>query len=390
MLTMVHNNRVHIENGTLKVDRKFHVGMQSYVRGVRAPILSIHPKDSPGAVIMDPVEIPCTELGYSVMALRTDRLMRPLPGEREQLRDAIRTSQLVYGGDLGSAKLAAELGVPYILTREYDLLTQISVATSQVASGIRRAARTLRCVFNYARDIQFMRRAAQLHCNGYPIFDETRWFNDKRLLYLDSRMSGDAVISEPALLARLSAHTSRPLRLLYSGRYEPIKGAADAIRVALACLRRGMDIEMHCYGQGSLVDTMRTMVAEAKQTGRVVVHDTVPYPELIEIARTFDIFVCCHIQSDPSCTYLESLGCGLPIVGYGNRMWRRLSEESGAGLATPLHKPEAVADSVQKLSSNADVIRSMSLRARRFAMDHTFEHEFALRIDSLNAALSTT
>ena len=390
MLTMVHNNRVHLENGIFKVDRKFHVGMQSYVRGVRAPILSIHPTSPSGTAIMDPVEIPCAELGYSVMGLRTDKLMRPLPVDRMQLRDAIRNSRLVYGGGLGSAELARKLGVPYILAREYDLLTEISVATSQVVSAVRRAARTLRCVLNYARDIQLLRHAAQLHCNGYPIFDETKRFNDKRLLYLDSRMSMDAVISEAALLARLSGRASRPLRLLYSGRYEPIKGAADAIRVALTCLRRGMDIEMHCYGQGSLVDTMRAMVSEAGQTGRVVVHDTVPYPELIEIARTFDIFVCCHIQSDPSCTYLESLGCGLPLVGYGNRMWRRLSEESGAGLATPLHLPDAVAESVKQLSINADVIQSMSMRARKFAMEHTFEQEFALRIEALNAALGTT
>ena len=203
-------------------------------------------------------------------------------------------------------------------------------------------------------------------------------------------MSVDAVISEAALLARLSARASRPLRLLYSGRYEPIKGANDTIHVALACLSRGMDIEMHCYGQGSLADTMRALAAQAKQTERIVVHDTVPYPELIAIARTFDIFVCCHVQSDPSCTYLESLGCGLPIVGYGNRMWRRLSKESCAGLATPMHQPEAVADSVQELASNSDAMRSMSLRARQFAMEHTFEHEFELRIASLNAALGET
>ena len=110
MLTMVHNNRVHLEGGIFKVDRKFHVGMQSYVRDVRAPILSVHPKSATDEPIMDPVEIPLEELGYSVMALRTDRFMRPIPGERESLRDAIRDSRLVYGGDLGSAQLARELG----------------------------------------------------------------------------------------------------------------------------------------------------------------------------------------------------------------------------------------------------------------------------------------
>ena len=387
MLTMVHNNRVSLEDGIFKVDRKFHVGMQSYVRGVRAPILSVHPQSAPGASIMDPVEVPCAELGYTVMALKTDRLMRPLPGEREQLRDAIRCSQLVYGGGLGSAELAWKMGVPYILAREYDLLTQMNVAMAQVTSRLRRAVRSVRCAFRYARDIPLVHRAAQLHCNGYPIYDESRWFNASRLLYLDSRMSGAAIIPEAALLSRLSSRTGRALRLLYSGRYEPIKGADDAVRVALACLQRGMDIEMHCYGQGSLRDEMRRLAAEAQQPGRIVVHDAVPFPELVAIARTFDIFVCCHVQSDPSTTYLESFGCGLPIVGYGNRMWRRLCAESGAGLSSPMRQPGAVALNVGTLLASPDTIRSMSLRARQFAVEHTFEREFALRIDALNAAL---
>lgn len=390
MLTMVHNNRAQLENGVFKVDRKFHVGMQSYVRGVNAPILSVHPQCSPDASIMDPIEVPYAELGYSVMTLKTDKSMQPFPVERERLRDAILRSQLVYGGDLGSAELADRFGVPYILAREYDLRTQISVAMSQVSSRLRRAARALRCALSYVRDVPLIHRAAQLHCNGYPIFDSTKWFNDRRLLYLDSRMSADMVIPGAELQARLSSRVGRPLRLLYSGRYERIKGADDAVRVALACLRRGMDIEMHCYGQGSLRDQMRRMAAEAPQGKRIHVHDAVPFPELVALSRTFDVFVCCHMQNDPSCTYLESLGSGLPIVGYGNRMWRRLCEASSAGLWSPMGKPEAVAASVQNLVADLDMIDTMSMNARQFAIRHTFEREFTLRIDAINYYLGST
>jgi hypothetical protein len=117
----------------------------------------------------------------------------------------------------------------------------------------------------------------------------------------------------------------------------------------------------------------------------IKVHDAIPYPELAKISRTFDAFVCCHIQSDPSCTYLESLGAGLPIVGYENKMWRGVLNASGAGYASPMHLPERVADGIAALSRPAQ-FRSLSEKALAFAKGHTFEREYQKRIDAINSA----
>jgi len=385
---MVHSNRASIEGGVFRVDRKFHVGMQAYIEKVRAPILSVHPESMPGEQTMDLIEIPCAELGYRVLTLKTDRALRLLPNERDRLRDQFAQSRLLYGMGLGSAKLARNLGVPYILVLERDLQTEIILATTQVSNVVRKCVRAARCALKYATlSIPDMCGAYGLHCNGYPIFDETRWFNSNRLLYLDSRMSTDLVIPEDRLRARLSGRASRPLRLLFSGRYEPMKGADDAVRVAIECIRRGLDVEMHCYGQGSLRTEMRRLAAQSAGSARIQIHDAVPYPELVKISRTFDLFVCCHTQGDPSCTYLESFGAGLPVVGYGNRMWRRLNEESKVGFWSPLRQPQAVANDIQELAADFKTLAAMSMRARQFAIEHAFEHEFKRRTDALNAAL---
>jgi colanic acid/amylovoran biosynthesis glycosyltransferase len=186
----------------------------------------------------------------------------------------------------------------------------------------------------------------------------------------------------------VAARAARPLRLLFSGRYERMKGVADAVAVAVECLRRGLDIEMHFYGQGGLREDMERIAARAARPGRIHIHDAIPYPELVKISRTFDLFVCCHIQSDPSCTYLESFGAGLPIVGYGNRMWRRLSESSGAGLLSPLGRPASVADDVQRLADDFQLLSTLSERAVAFAREHNYENEFGKRIQALNAAMA--
>src|ERR1700722_10242190 len=118
---------------------------------------------------------------------------------------------------------------------------------------------------------------------------------------------------------------------------------------------------------------------------RMHIHDAIPYPDLVKLSRTFDLFVCCHIQSDPSCTYLESFGAGLPIVGYYNRMWRGLLKASGAGYASPMGKPTKVVDDIAKLIT-ARELDELSARALEFAKRHTFELEFQKRVDPLNAA----
>jgi colanic acid/amylovoran biosynthesis glycosyltransferase len=389
-VTMVHTNGARIDGGVLRVDRKFHVGMQKYAENIPVPLTTIHPETAPGETAMDLIEVPCSELNYRIVTVRVDGAQRPLAAEIPRLRDEISRARLLYGGGLGSAEIARSLGVPYILILEYDLQTQITVTTVQVKSGIRRAVRAARCAWHYAvHSIPEMRRAHSLHCNGYPIFDATRRINANNLLYLDSRMSGDMIIHRDELAARLATRGKRPLRLLFSGRYERMKGVDDAVRVAVECLRQGLDVEMHFYGQGALRNEMQAIASQTPRNAQIHIHDAVPYTELVAISRTFDLFVCCHIQSDPSCTYLESFGAGLPIVGYGNRMWRRLQENSGAGFASPLGRPDLVAEDVRRLVSDPRSLELMSEKAVTFAEQHCYEREFTKRIDALNQALAS-
>lgn len=384
MLTFVHSNPALLRDGRLHVDRKFLTGMLRNAKSIDAPIVTIHPRLEVPDSTMDLIEVPCASLPFKVMTA--------LPGAVPDaaLRGLVDRSELVYGSlEWGVDTLVREARIPYVLVLEYDLETQVNVTTSQVSNPLRKLVRKLRCTAAFHRDaVPQMRGAAALHCNGFPVYDESARYNDERLLYLDSRMSADMVIGESQLLARLAARRERGrVRLLYSGRYEPMKGSIDAVKVAIECLRRGLDIEFHSYGQGGLRDTMRALAAQSPAPERIVVHDAIPYPDLVERSRDFDAFISCHVQSDPSCTYLESLGSGLPIVGYANRMWSRLAAECGCGAATPIGNPVAAAEALGALMSDADRLDALSLKARRYSLDHTFEHEFSLRTDAINTML---
>jgi colanic acid/amylovoran biosynthesis glycosyltransferase len=376
-IVMIHANPARLEGNILTVDRKFHVGMLRYAELIRSPIVTINPPLSAGQQIMDQVEVPLAELPYGIQTTVD-------PG---QTVPAIKAARLVYGyeNSMQAATIAREHGVPYIMILEYDLQTKMTETASQVANPLRQVIRRARSAAHYFRKlVPEIRKAHSLHCNGYPIFEATAPYNANRLLYLDSRMSADMLITDEELKARLDNHGGGPLSLLYSGRYEPMKGALDAVKVGLECIRRGLPIEMHCYGQGNQMAAMKKLAAESP----IKVHPAIPYPELVKISHTFDAFVCCHIQNDPSCTYLESMGAGLPIVGYDNRMWKGVLNASSAGYASPMHRPGRVADGIAALS-HPEQLRNLSVKALAFAKSHTFEREYQKRVDAINSAVET-
>jgi colanic acid/amylovoran biosynthesis glycosyltransferase len=392
MLTLIHNNPVRVDGGVLRVDRKFHDGMLNYVRhihgGAEGKIVTVHPLPLEGDRVMDPVEIPIQDLPYKVLGLSMDRRNVLLAQDALKLDAQVAQSRVVVGYGYGTERMAKRHGKRLIACLEYDLQTQLVVIRAGSRDPARAAVGMLRCLREYRQAmVPAMRQAFEVHCNGYPIEKVAAAYNPKRLLYFDSRMSSDMVIGEQALAARLAlrADASRPLKLLYSGRYEPMKGALDAVKAAAECLRRGTRVTMDCYGQGSLLGAMREVAAAAGPAIRVF--DAIPFPELVQKSLAADLFVCCHIQSDPSCTYLESMGAGLPIVGYANRMWTSMAQASQAGVVAASKTPLAVADAIAGCLTPPSRLAELSPNARRFAASHAFELEFARRTDAINTAL---
>jgi glycosyltransferase involved in cell wall biosynthesis len=340
---------------------------------------------------MDLVSVPVSELGYSVQTLEEGITPRhPTPSLISKLSDLVGQSELVYGGGNLTTSLARKANVPAVGVFEYNLRTMIVFATVGVTSALKRAHATARVANYYAREVlPTVRGATLLHCNGYPFYREAQWLNRNRLLYLDSRMRSEMVIGQEQFDARLSERRTRLPRLIFSGRFEAAKGALDTILVAKECLARGLRFTLDLYGQGSQKSAMLEAVSSAQLGEYVRIHDPVSYPELVEITRGSDLFICCHVQDDPSCTYLETMGCGVPIAGYANAMWAAMLDDSAAGVCASTHDSAALAQQVARVCGDHDLLDALSRRALRFAKAHTFEEEFGLRTDSLREIMSS-
>lgn len=230
------------------------------------------------------------------------------------------------------------------------------------------------------------RRATALQANGYPAYDQYAPLCPDTLLYLDGRMTPDLFATEAEMAAReVWRAAGGPMRLIFSGRLEPMKGAQDLIPVAQVLERRGTDFTLDIFGTGSLQGEIAAGMRRLADPGRVRLHGAVDFEtELVPFTRTqADVFLGCHRQSDPSCTYIEAMGCGVAVASYDNRMWQRLNGEAQAGWGSPLGEPEVLAERLVAIARDPDAITRASRNAWAFSQAHAFLPEFRRRMEHL-------
>ena len=107
-------------------------------------------------------------------------------------------------------------------------------------------------------------------------------------------------------------------------------------------------------------------------------------PELVPFLRkNADIFVSPRRQPTPQSAYIEAMGCGLPILGYGNHMVSQLQAESGAGWAARRGNVAGLARWVERLDDARDSVIAASAKAVEYARQNSFESVFARRMTDL-------
>lgn len=370
------------DSGKLVLDVKFVEGMRLHVKQWGGPVTCILKRgatDIPFGRAYDPAD-----LGFDLKVISPD------------IQIAVDS---LTGGDLVLA--AADMhdvlhlaapdcrppGVKLVYAIEYDLNTRMQIVSLDKSRSFLRKARTKLWLLKQER----RRRSALRNCdgiqaNGYPAFAAYSPLNKQSMMYLDGRMESAVMVTSDEQAARAAyLRSGAPLRIVHSGRLEAMKGGQDLIPVAKALQKSGIDFTLDIFGTGSLDVEIKAAIAAAGLDDIVHMHGPVSFSAaLVPFLREgADVFLSCHRQSDPSCTYLESMGCGIPIVGYQNSMWRALAECSGGGWAVPVGKVEAIANHIAKLDENRELLIEAGKQGARFAKSHDFETELSKRMTHL-------
>jgi glycosyltransferase involved in cell wall biosynthesis len=199
-------------------------------------------------------------------------------------------------------------------------------------------------------------------------------------------MGRHSLINDAALASRLvTLQQPRPLRVAFSGRLIAMKGADHLVEVAARLHARGVACEWTIYGAGELDARLRARVRQLGLSHIVHLPGAVDFDtELIPAIRSrCDLYVMLHRQSDPSCTYLETLSYGIPIVGYENRALGGLLRLADIGVGVPMDDIDGVVDALARLDAERGAIARMSRAALAFARGHAFEDTFQRRVDQL-------
>ncbi len=372
-----------LADGKVILTQKFVDGMKKYLEYWDIPTTVIMEPTEQGTTNLDEIEVDPAGLPFRLDVMSYDS---------PDLRAALAGSRVVLGAMMHRqnhiSTICRQVGVPCVYVAEFNLGTRIQIVRAEVKNPLRVARRVWREAGQERKHRRAIRLAAGIQCNGTPTFEDYRSINPQPHLFFDTRVTEDMLISAAALETRLATlGQGGPIRLLFSGRLIEMKGADHLVPVALELRRRAVPFTLTICGGGPLegrirADIERHHLGDAVNLAGVLDFKTELVPMTQEQA---DLFICCHRSGDPSCTYLEVMGCGVPIVGYNNAAFRGVADQSRAGWVVPMNRPDKVAEEISRLSSDRTALADVSRKALEFARRHTFERTFQSRIEHLKA-----
>jgi colanic acid/amylovoran biosynthesis glycosyltransferase len=265
-----------------------------------------------------------------------------------------------------------------VLTAENPARERIRFATSS-GTMLDRARVEVGTWRREPRLIGMARAANGLQCNGVPAFRTYGRWNKSALLFFDSRLSAQQL--SRAREARAGRPERTALRLGFSGRLHPAKGPDAALRAFLSLGNSSRVESMTVIGAG----VMETELRQAALGQNVRFPGDLPFdPEWIDLVTNhIDLMLLPHRQGDPSGTYLETAGCGAPILGYGNAALTSLVDIANLGWTVQMNDELALMRRVLELADSPQELQRASQAGLDFMAEHSFGDEYERRVDHL-------
>ena len=380
-LLVISSAPIYYENNSPVMDIKFVEGMTYYSRNWNGKVtcmLRQRQADFPFKKMYDP-----NSLLFNIIQHPKNRKIKK---EDIEGYDVILCSGDNYE-HLHIAEICRNTGqkTAYIIENIVESRRQM-ISLDQEKSLLKKAYSTMWMYNQERRRRKAFRKCDSIQANGYPAFDIYKKYNSNIIMYLDNRMTSEMIATTDDMLAREERlNKDETVKIIHSGRLEAIKGSYDIIPIAQELLRKEVKFELHVFGTGNLEIKIKRDIKRYKLENQIFMHGSVDFEKvLVPFAKkNGDIYLSCHRQSDPSCTYLENMGCGLAVVGYDNHMWKALCHESKAGVAVKLCDTKASANSILRMAKNPSELIKYCKAAQEFALKHSFENEFIKRIENL-------
>jgi glycosyltransferase involved in cell wall biosynthesis len=368
------------QNNRILLTQKFLEGMALYKELWGGPLTLVCRRAEQASDNLDNVEVEMGSAPFrTVCTDALDQSVQEVADSRSLVLASVNFTNL--------SAICRAKGIPCVYISEYTLLTRVQIAREIQRTPLHGWWHALREFRLERAQKKAITISSGIQCNGTPTYQAYQALTPQPLLYFDTRISEDLMAPAPLLEERFARlRRDKKLHLVFSGRLKRMKGVHHLPQVAVHLRKLDIPFEMSVCGDGELGSQLRSEIEGLGLQDSFKLMGNLDFKsELIPfVTKHADLFVCCHVQGDPSCTYLETMACGVPIVGYSNEAFEGLVQAAGAGWATPLHRPTDLAEQIASLHRDPEKIRAASERSLAFAREHTFEKTFRRRIDHLN------
>lgn len=161
-----------------------------------------------------------------------------------------------------------------------------------------------------------------------------------------------------------------PLRLVTTGRLNPVKGYEDLLAAVRLLVDGGLDVRLRVAGEDDdggtgYRATVERRVAELGLGDRVTLLGAIDEGRVREELLGAHLFVLASHDEGVPVALMEAMACGLPAVATAVGGVRELVTDGADGILVPPREPSAVAQAVRDLVGDPDRAAALALAARR-------------------------
>jgi colanic acid/amylovoran biosynthesis glycosyltransferase len=370
-----------LPNGNIVLTEKFVEGLRLYRMLWDGPVLHIC-APAPGETdSLDNIEIPTSTPEFNTVCdvISWETLDRAVPKNSVVLASVGESFNFI-------AKFCRDRTIPCAYVSEYTLKTRYQILDEIQPNLLKRAFRKLRETRQEALQRTAIAASDAVQCNGLPTYEAYKDISRSPLLFFDSRVDDDMLAPNNILLNKATRRNQTDkIHLVFSGRLNLMKGVDDLPKIASLLRAKGVNFEMAICGDGESRDGLHRQIEQLGLSDCVFLKGNLDFKSALVpfVTEMADLFICCHRQGDPSCTYLETMSCGVPVVGYDNDAFLSLAKHSETGFPVPMGDVEALASTIEKLHRRPAITDHASWASRDFAAKHTFRKTFERRIEHL-------
>ncbi len=365
-------------DGTLMMEDQACNGLRLWAENFKR-LITIHPLD-PGPP--PPAWVPLDRVGENLariqvealpMTWRPDRFLQAMPAARRRIgaliEEADYLSFAIGGlfGDWGSVACieAARRNRAHAVWTDR---VESAVVRQQARTGHwrRRLRATLTARPMAALERHLIRKASVGLFHGRETFEAYAPFARRAELVHDIHISGADHITPDRKATKIAQAGHGPLRVVYVGRAEPMKGGPDWVEVLIRLRAKGVDVTATWLGEGSDLAEMRGRIAAAGLENHIRLPGFAQNrADVLEALRAAHLLMFCHKTPESPRNLIEALISATPIVGYGGAYAQGLIEAHQGGVLVSPNDIAALADAVAGLAQDRARLANLIERAAR-------------------------